>query len=431
MTQLQSLSFRLTAAPTEKRQTFFAVLAAVSVFLPYYITSGVIAAGAVYVLCGSQRRARIVTMPYSKLAFAAAGGGLVISLGYANYTGALASVLILCALTDVFYLRSFMTRRLFDRMMDVVCTGGIFAGLIAVVQKIAGNASTRPCVVFDNPNYFATVMEIAALVAVYRLLANPRRRNFYFAAAVFSGFGVYLSGSLSAFAVCACGIVFYLVLRGHIKAGIMVAASAVAFALLSGWGLPQIASLLENFSSDPSGSGTAVQTVEKTSAEILTIRTEAEVGGSIANRFSIWRTALMAVPDHLLLGQGPNTYAMVYSRYLGFASSHAHNMILDVILNYGIIGGGVIFFFALQQFYTAARKVRERKSTTTNLLLIVLCLMMAMHGMTDVTLLWPQTGLLFLLVYSSSGIRTVPQARCLMLCAPDFAPNHEFKRNAQ
>ena len=140
---------------------------------------------------------------------------------------------------------------------------------------------------------------------------------------------------------------------------------------------------------------------------------------------------MMAIPDHLLLGQGPSTYAMVYSRYLGFASSHAHNMLLDVMLNYGLLGGGAILFFALQQFHTAVRKVRERKSTTTNLLLIVLCVMMAMHSMTDVTLLWPQTGLLFLLIYSSSGIRTVPQARCFVLRTPDFTAGHEFKRNMQ
>ena len=57
--------------------------------------------------------------------------------------------------------------------------------------------------------------------------------------------------------------------------------------------------------------------------------------------------------------------------------------------------------------------------------------MMAMHSMTDVTLLWPQTGLLFLLIYSSSGIRTVPQARCFVLRTPDFTAGHEFKRNMQ
>lgn len=431
MTQLQSSSFRLTAVPMEKRQTFLAVLSAVSIFLPYYITSCVIAAIAVYVICSPQRRARIISMPYSKLIFGVVGVGMVVSLGYANYTGALVSALIGCALAVALYLRSFMTRRLFDRMMDVVCVGGLCVSIIAVAQKMTSSVFTRPYVVFDNPNFFATVMEIVTLVAVYRLMASPRRSSFYFAVAMFSGFGVYLSGSLSAFAVCTVGVAFYLVLRGHTRAGLMIVVSAAAFALLSGEALPRLMSLLGSISVNSQENSAAAQAVEKTAAEILTIRPVEEVGGSIANRFSIWKTALMAIPDHLLLGQGPNTYAMVYSRYLGFASSHTHNMILDVILNYGILGGGAIFFFALQQFHTAVRKVRERKSTTTNLLLIVLCVMMAMHGMTDVTLLWPQTGLLFLLIYSSSGIRTVPQARCFVLRAPDFTANHEFKGNVQ
>ena len=430
MTKLQSSSFRLTAVPMEKRQTFLAVLSAVSIFLPYYITSCVIAAIAVYVICSSQRRARIVSMPYSKLIFGVVGVGAVVSLGYANYTGALVSALIGCALTVALYLRSFMTRRLFDRMMDIVCVGGLCVSAIAVVQKMAGSAFTRPYAVFDNPNFFATVMEMVTLVAVYRLMASPRRSSFYFAVAVFSGFGVYLSGSLSAFAVCTVGIAFYLVLRGHAKASLLVVASAAAFVLLSGEALPRLMSLLGNAAASGQ-EGSAAQTAKETATEILTVRPVEEVGGSIANRFSIWKTAMMAIPDHLLLGQGPSTYAMVYSRYLGFASSHAHNMLLDVMLNYGLLGGGAILFFALQQFHTAVRKVREKKSTTTNLLLIVLCVMMAMHSMTDVTLLWPQTGLLFLLIYSSSGIRTVPQARCFVLRTPDFTAGHEFKRNMQ
>lgn len=430
MPQLHSSPFRLTAAPIEKRQTFVALLAAVSIFLPYYVTTCVIVLIALYALCGRQRRSRIISMPHSRLIFAVIGIGAFVSLGYANYTGALVSILLACALVAAFYLRSFMTRRLFDRMMDIACAGGAVVGIIAIVQKLSGSAPVRLYVVFDNPNYFATVMEIVALIAVYRLLGNPRKSSFYFTAAVLAGFGIYLSGSLSALVVGTIGVAFYLILRGHIKASVWVIASISCFMLLSTGALSQLLELLGCAPlNDTLVNNAAVQNAKCTAVQMLTIRPAEEINGSIANRFSIWKTALLAIPEHLLFGQGPNTYAMIYSRYLGYASSHTHNLILEALLNYGIVGGGMIAFFALKQFGAAVRKVREHKSTTTNLMLVVLCIMMTLHGMTDVTLLWPQTGLLFLLVFSSSGIRTVPQPRSFVLRAPEFSPNPEFKRH--
>ncbi len=425
MTQLQNSLFRLKTAPTEKKQTFLAITAAVSIFLPFYLTSCVIVAIALYVLGGKYRRSRVLAMPYSKLIFGVIGTGVIISLGYENSYGAMIGCLMICGLILAFYLRSFMTRGLFQKMMDVVCAGGLCVSIIGIVQKLFGTAGTRPAVVFDNPNFFATVMEMVVLIAVYRLLGNGKYSNFYFITALFCAFGVYISGSLSALAVCTAGVVLYLVLRGHNKVAVMIALSVTAFVLLATQVLPEMTTVINAAQSRPGLS----ETVKNTASQMLTIRTEEQVGNSVFSRFSIWKTSLQAIPDHLLFGQGPNTYAMVYSRYLGFASSHAHNMLLDVVLNYGIIGGGAIVFFVFQQFHVAARKVRERKSTTTNLLLIVIAVMMAMHGMTDVTLIWPQTGLLFLLVYCSSGIRTVPQARCFVLRAPDFTPNPQFKRN--
>ena len=424
MTFLQSLSFRLTAVPHEKRQILLTFAAAVSIFLPYYVSACVLVGIALYVLCGRQRRIRIVSMPYSKLIFAVIGVGCLVSLGYANYVGALVSVLIACALVTGLYLRSFMTRRLFNRILDVLCVGGLCVSVAAILQKLAGGADVRPFVVFDNPNFFATVMEMMVLIAVYRLMGNPRHSNFYFSAALLAAFGVYLSGSLSAFAVCVAGVALYLLLRGHTKTGVLIIVLAAGFVLLATEALPHLMMLLGSASNSD-----AAETAGKSASELLTVRSAENVGCSVSNRLSIWKTALLAIPDHLLFGQGPNTYAMIYSKYLGPAFSHAHNMILEMLLNYGIIGGGAIVFFAFQQVHAAMRKIREHKSTTTNLLLVVLCLMMLAHGMTDVTLVWPQTALMFLLVFSSSGIRTVPQARCFVLRAPDFAPNPEFKRN--
>lgn len=98
------------------------------------------------------------------------------------------------------------------------------------------------------------------------------------------------------------------------------------------------------------------------------------------------------------------TYFHIYKQYGGHPTQHAHNVILDPILSHGVIGVlimGVYFGSNLKEIYRLfVRRIDLRLCS-----LIVACILTVLiHGMLDYTVYWVQTGLLFLLILSSSSI---------------------------
>ena len=58
----------------------------------------------------------------------------------------------------------------------------------------------------------------------------------------------------------------------------------------------------------------------------------------------MWSTALKGIADHALFGMGPSAYQLVWPAYSGYPTFHAHNLFLDTLLNFGVVGGCAIFF---------------------------------------------------------------------------------------
>ena len=73
-------------------------------------------------------------------------------------------------------------------------------------------------------------------------------------------------------------------------------------------------------------------------------------------RFSIWKTSLLGILEHPLLGQGAAAYRIVGPKYGGYITFHSHNLLLDGLLNFGLIGMGVFAFYS----FTQARLLRLR-----------------------------------------------------------------------
>ena len=88
-----------------KNQKLFAFAVTVSIFLPYYLTGVVIAAGAAYVLWNRERRAYAMAEPHSRLIVTAVFAWTMVSLIYQNFYGVGVSLLLTCALLTAFYMR--------------------------------------------------------------------------------------------------------------------------------------------------------------------------------------------------------------------------------------------------------------------------------------------------------------------------------------
>lgn len=362
-----------------KNQKLFAFAVTVSIFLPYYLTGVVIAAGAAYVLWNRERRAYAMAEPHSRLIVTAVFAWTMVSLIYQNFYGVGVSLLLTCALLAAFYMRSFMTHKLFNSLMDVACLCSLSStavGFLQYIYLLGMDLEPRVESVCFNPNYYGMLMEFMALVALYRAFANPKRRVFYGIVMASAMLGIYFCGSISAAAVVCAGVLLFFLLRGRYK-------YFWTFAAL----------------------GTVAAIAALTVLPIIFPRA-GDADHSMDQRLSIWGTALQGIQMHPLFGQGPMTYETIYMQFNGYATHHAHNLIIDTVLNYGIVGASLIGFYAFYQLRTLITRIRRGISSSTGILLAVLAFMTLIHGMTDVTVLWLQTGMFFLVVYSSIGIRT-------------------------
>lgn len=363
----------------EKKQKIMAFSVVVSIFMPYYITGVVLAAAGIYVLAGRERRAFALAEPFSRMILTAVSAWTLISLLYKNFYGAGISLLLAAVLFTMFYLRSFMTQRLFNTLMDAACLCSLSTTMVAIGQMVyyegIGSVQRAESLCF-NPNYYGMLMEFVAIIALYRGFGNPKHRAFYGTVLVSCMIGIYLCASISAAAAVCAGVLLFFLLRGRYKYFWAFAALGVLAAVAALTVLPII------------------------------FPRAGDADHSMDQRLSIWTTAFKGIQQHFLFGQGPMTYEMIYTQFSGYATHHAHNLFIDTVLNYGLVGAGIIGFFAVYQLRQVLRRIRHGIASSSGVLLLVLTFVTVVHGMTDVTVLWIQTGALFLLVYSSIGIRS-------------------------
>lgn len=381
----------------EKKQKMLAFSVVVSIFMPYYITGVVLVAAGIYVLAGRERRAYAFAEPFSRMIVVAVTAWSMVSLLYQNFYGVGISLLLAAALLTMFYLRSFMTQRLFNTLMDVACLCSLSTTMVAIGQMIyyegLGLVQRAESLCF-NPNYYGMLMEFVAIIALYRGFGNPKHRAFYGTVLVSCMIGIYLCASISAAAAVCAGILLFFLLRGRYKYFWAFAALGVLAAIAALTVLPVI------------------------------FPRAGDADHSMDQRLSIWMTAFKGIQQHFLLGQGPMTYEMIYTQFSGYATHHAHNLFIDTVLNYGLIGAGIIGFFAVYQIRQVLSRIRHGIASSSGVLLLVFTFVTAIHGMTDVTVLWIQTGALFLLVYSSIGIRSETAVPVLDFESAGLAARH-------
>ncbi len=66
---------------------------------------------------------------------------------------------------------------------------------------------------------------------------------------------------------------------------------------------------------------------------------------TFASRIKIWKTAFMCISMYPFFGWGPQTYQKFYPLVHGHKAPHAHNIYIDSILSYGVVGTGVLLAY--------------------------------------------------------------------------------------
>jgi O-antigen ligase len=369
---------------------YLVLLLTVSIFLPFYFSVACVISISIMTMINCRKRDRAFSAPYTKFLFVFVIATFFIAAYYNNYVGMMYSITIYAVVVSALYLRSVMTRLIFNQALDLACLASIWCLFIALYQKATAYAlapNYRPVSVFSNANYYGMVLEFVILIALYRIFTNPKLTAFYLMIISLNFFGIYLTASFSSLAAVLCAVIAMLLLKRQYR---YVVAFVLAAALLAGI-----------FVLFPA----------------LVPRGSEALDRTIAERLSIWATAVRGFRQEPLFGQGAMTYQLIYEQFAGYKTYHCHNLFLDMLLNYGIVGFAAVGFYFFMQARILLFRFRSNICNNMNILLLSMLTAILVHGMTDVTIFWIQTAALFLLVYSSTGIDSVFMERRLL---PEF-----------
>lgn len=87
------------------------------------------------------------------------------------------------------------------------------------------------------------------------------------------------------------------------------------------------------------------------------------------------------------------------AQFVSYPANHAHNILLDVLINFGIVG--IIIVSPI--FLSICRIVYNIKHKNLFRLVLALTSIVVLHGMLDVTILWHQCAFIYLSVILAVG----------------------------
>ncbi len=346
-----------------------------SVLMPYPITALVILFLGVYLLVSKKTRKRIFVHKFwwSVPAFSALT--FVVGLCYQNFIGAGCSILYFFIMVIALFARTAMTRTVFERSLNGCCVLSIFVTLYAVVERLIHlkDPFYRCQAYFFNPNYLATIMATVIIICAYKITARKGNIWFYYGVAAFCAVTMYLCGSMFVWVELLMGVsVLLSLMRQHHLLSIFLTLTAVCCIIL--YCVPEIFPRL-------------------TESNITT-----------DNRITIWDLSIRSIPETPFFGRGFLSYMQISANTPGaYLSQHAHNIVLEPLLSFGIVGTILFSLYFLAYFRTVLIcKNRIHKSHITALILSLTAAML-IHGTTDMTMLWIQTGLFYLMVMAGVG----------------------------
>ncbi len=348
----------------------------VSLFLSVYVTAAALAVTIGYLWKKGVLGEIIRTAPRGKALVAFGLLGAAVSLLRGNWLGLLASAGVLCVILAALYVRSIMTRPLLKRVIRTACVASMLCLPVAIIQlALSGNSSFRAPATFENPNYYAAILEFVFLVCVNQLMMPASRQEKLL-------YGMTLLANLVSLYICNC--------RSSLMVVMIVTPVLLIIHRRYRWAaVDMVASL-------------AVLLLLKVEPSLFQ-RME-ESGQDFLVRQSIWENALNGFLETPLLGRGPLGYIeLAQAQGLTFRV-HAHNVVLDLLLNYGLLGASLLAVYFSGVGKTLWMLLKTQADNHLCAMALGLVTAVAVHGMTDVTIFSLQVGLLFVLLIGCTGI---------------------------
>ncbi len=363
-------------------------LAAISVFLPYYLSIVVISVLSFYIIFKTDFKATVFGHLGSYLIPIFSVYTAITAIIYKNLLGLACSAFFFLLLVLGYYLRSIMTTEIFESALDLICVTSVFASFLIILEKIIfWGVYWHRCFgdffnnlyfsLYFHPNYLGSIMAAVILICAYKVVLRGTDKKYYYAIAVLAAVAMFLTESMFAWVEVFVGLsILLLIARRHQLLGILLIFVAFAFALLY----------------------TSPEIFEKFVPRIM------QADGTFNNRVLIWDLTIDSIKQSPWFGRGFFTY---YKISLGnpaaYQTTHAHNIFLESLLSFGIVGSLILVVMVFIIFYRVVLcKNLLRKSSITALIFSITAAIL-IHSIIDMTMLWVQTGLLYCIIMGGIG----------------------------
>lgn len=307
---------------------------------------------------------------------------IVVSLIASNRVGLINAIGMFLVMAFISVYRHEIHSKLFTICIDVMLIGSIVVGIYALFQfaqfsaqggysffefHIQNSPKRRIMATFENANLYATMLEFWIFFCVYRFVQVRKVvHKLVYVGLGFFNFGLmYLTG-------CRTALLPFVVI---IPLFFFLARQKQWFVLsLIGLGVGVV---LIGLNPDLIPRITDMSTLE--------------------SRFKIWKCAWTGIQNYPLFGLGPQSYHLYYQMFDGHKAPHAHNIYIDSLSSYGIVGTLMLVIYIFKYLLVEILKIRKMDSMMFGLVVGFL-LIFLIHGLLDVTMNVLATSIVFFMV---------------------------------
>lgn len=363
------------------------LLATLFLFLPYQIASIGIACILVQALCRHKLVDALKQQTGALFFYSFVGLEFVVTILHANWNGfGNVWLFVLIGLYGAYYRKS-VTKNCFEKMCDLIVVLSVLAAIYGLYQfnqisiangrtflefHIFNSPTRRITSTFMNANIYAMVIDFVCVISMYRFVKNENilYRIFYFIVALFNFFVLYLTGSRTAllpFVVIFPIFLYCIRWKKLFITSIVLELCVCGLVFLKPNLIPRISDM-----------------------------------STFASRIKIWKTAFLCISMHPFFGWGPQTYKQFYPLVHGHKAPHAHNIYIDSILSYGIMGTLILLayiFLLNKEIFTS--NTRKENPALFGMMMCFIAIVL-IYGLLDCTLNIVATGTLCFIILNSA-----------------------------
>ena len=370
---------RLALKGLTKNELVLLILTA-SLFLTVYVEVAVILLLPVYLLVTRQafilfrRKADVIFLSIFWLL-----SMIVTIVQGGSWQDIMIGIFMVLAIIAMIFITYTMTQRIFRVILSFTCLMSIFCFAVALIQKELGMRwvwGERYSSVFSNPNYYAFYISLVVLFCIYNISKSRRWQSklLYLLLIPMNLVALYLTECRTTFVVLLLACPVLLAFFHHKRwLALYLALLAVGCTLLIAF-----------------------------RGKIPLLPRMDQIGEDFVKRLDIWKGALHSIQDAPFFGRGYNSYVRIHQQYGSFTADHSHNLILELFMDFGIVGAMVLFAYFFINIGKIIRLHRQNQCHTRYALTIAVLVCVFLHGLLDITMLWPQTALLLMYVLGFS-----------------------------